>query len=61
MTVKDLKRLLSRFDDNAPIMFEFSHNKYPNIPGSVEVYQSSGATVIDALKMENCVIIASGN
>jgi len=61
MTVKDLRRLLLRFDDNAPIMFEFCHMKNPIIPGSTEVYKATGATVVDALKMDGCVYIATGD
>lgn len=61
MTVKRLKELLQRFDDQTEIVFEFTHLKSRVIPGSVEKYTANKAVVIDAVKMDGCIYIATGD
>ena len=55
MTVKELKELLERFDDETEVVLTGSWTYSKTVPGSVKSFEGPLKLVIDALEMNNRV------
>lgn len=57
MTVKELKELLERFDDETEVVLTGSWTYSRIVPGSVRCFEGPVSLVIDAVEMNNRVEI----
>lgn len=57
MTVKKLKELLARFDDETEVVLTGSWEYSKVVPGSVKSFEGPVSLVIDAVQMNNRVEI----
>ena len=57
MTIKKLKELLERFDDETEVVLTGSWEYSKVVPGSVKSFEGPVSLVIDAVQMNNMVEI----
>ena len=57
MTIKELKELLERFDDETEVVLTGSWEYSKVVPGSVRSFEGPVSLVIDAVQMNNRVEI----
>ena len=55
MTIKRLKELLARFDDDTEVVLTGCWEYSKTVPGSVRSFEGPLSVVIDAVKMNNRV------
>ena len=61
MTVKKLRELIKKYDENIPVKVTYYHEKSKVIPGAFEVYETDKLLVYDAVEMDGYVIIHAGD